>query len=231
MKYLIFIFIIFITSCSSSHHAILGSKLGWYVDKYNVKIIKDIKVSNLHIREVRVDNSSCLQGYTHHIELNGPIGADSSSIIRSILEEINKYHKCKSRSGVRYVTDVYLNSNGGLLSHGIKLGKIFRSYGSATIITDNQKCSSACAFAFVGGKYRKMEKNAQLMFHAPYYSQGYGGILCSNRIQMKNLETYFKEMLGLSAGNLLFERTMNYCSRNDGWVINKDAAQIYNIIN
>ena len=230
MKYLILIFIFFIASCSS-HHKILGSKLGWYVDKRNVKIIKDIQISNLQIREVRMDNSSCLQGYKHHIELNGPIGADSSSIIGSILEEINKNHKCKSSDGVRYVTDVYLNSNGGILSHGIKLGKIFRSYSSATIITDNQKCSSACAFAFVGGKFRKMEKNAHLMFHTPYYSQGYGGIVCSNRSQMKNLKTYFRQMLGLSAGNLLFERTMNYCSSNDGWVINKDAAQIYNIIN
>jgi len=75
-----------------------------------------------------------------------------------------------------------------------------------------------------------MENDAKLMFHAPYRSGNYFGIECGRKYQMQDLRTYFIRMLGSSTGNLLFDRTMSYCSRSDGWIINKDAAQIYNIL-
>ena len=229
MKYLLIFIILFATSCSS-HHEILGTTYGYDSDKYGLSIIRDIKVSDLEIREVKMKHSQCVSGYSHHIELNGPIGPDSSSIIQMILKNINKNNKCVDKNGKRVVTSVYMNSDGGLLIDGIKLGNIFRDAGTSTQIIGNQTCSSACAFAFVGGTYRKMDDNAKLMFHAPYNLGTYSGIQCSSKYQMQDLKTYFKRMLGSSTGNLLFDRTMSYCSRSNGWIINKDAANIYNIL-
>ena len=229
MKYLLIFIILFATSCTS-HHEILGTTYGYDSDKYDLSIIRDIKVSDLQIREVKMKDSQCLSGYSHHIELNGPIGPDSSSIIKMILKNINKNHKCVGKDDRKVVTSIFMNSGGGLLIDGLKLGNIFRDAGTQTQITGNQTCSSACAFAFVGGTYRKMDDNAKLMFHAPYNLGTYSGIQCSSKSQMQDLKTYFKRMLGSSTGNLLFDRTMSYCSRSNGWIINKDAANIYNIL-
>ena len=38
-------------------------------------------------------------------------------------------------------------------------------------------------------------------------------------------------MLGQNVGNLLHDRTMQYCSKTDGWELNPDAARIFGILN
>jgi len=77
---------------------------------------------------------------------------------------------------------VVLNSNGGNLIEGIKLGKLIREYGFNTEIGtvdlsdpyDEPKdgiCFSACALAFLGGEVRSIASAEQLGFHQ-FYTDG-----------------------------------------------------------
>ena len=127
---------------------------------------------------------------------------------------------------------VYLNSGGGYLEDGFKLGKIFRKYGAQTSIADwGGECYSSCATAFLGGKFRHMGKESIIMFHAPYTYSSISGqdISCSKSDQ--ELLSYFETMLNKVDGKFLYERTMSYCSSSSGWTLNNDAAEIFEITN
>ena len=69
---------------------------------------------------------------------------------------------------------VRLNSPGGLVFEGIKIGRIIRGARLETLVYRNDQCASACALAFLGGtrRYatgtgvgRRMEFGAALGFH------------------------------------------------------------------
>ena len=64
---------------------------------------------------------------------------------------------------------VVLNSRGGYLSDGLKLGDYLLSTKYILILDIEILVPSSCSTAFLGGKYRTMEKTATLMVHSPYF--------------------------------------------------------------
>ena len=192
-------------------------------------IIEESLVSGLQVRLVRLSGGTtpCVSGTTDHIELNGPIGPDSTYIVSKYLEMAQK---CYDANGKWFVNDVYLNSTGGLLADGIKLGKLFRKNQMHTMLSGDQRCASSCAVAFLGGKFRQMQDEAELIFHAPYKQGSYRQENCLSGTQSQFLKSYYVEMVGREIGNTLFDRTMSYCGSNQGWVINSGAARAYGIV-
>ena len=226
MKNILLIFLIFILYSCGEKPQILGSSYSW--SNYH-STIRDIKIGDLQIRHVRTSDSSCNQGFWDGIELDGTINNDATIVIEKILKEIdNGKGKCTrgSQPASKYIT---LNSDGGYLVEGIALGKIFRKYQVSTSITKDQKCRSACSTAFLGGKFRDMDENALLMMHSPYLDKGYS-IKCASKNEVSELKKYYIDMLDIETGNLLFDRTMKYCSKSDGWTLNPDAAEILGIL-
>lgn len=81
--------------------------------------------------------------------------------------------------------EVFLNSPGGVLLEGIKLGLIFRKYGLWTSVqkleavddyplpglANSARCASACAISFLGGKRRNLSRDNELGFHRFYNSE------------------------------------------------------------
>ncbi len=70
-------------------------------------------------------------------------------------------------------TAVYLNSTGGSLYEGMRLGRAFHQLGVRTVIEgDGALCVSACALAFLGGRdgngtpWRTKSSSSQLGFHS-----------------------------------------------------------------
>jgi hypothetical protein len=216
------------TTSKGSFHSILGSDdWGWYVSESDVVVHRDISVSGLRIREVSRTNSQCVNGRYRHIELEGNIGPDSTEIIRRIVSKMPKCVDKVSGKGVSKV--VYMSSGGGYLIDGIELGRFFREQQINTRLANGQQCASSCAVAYLGGTYRDMASNSNLIYHAPYL-HSFSGIDCSDQGQVKILKDYFNSMLGKENGEYLISRTLSYCSTNDGWTINKDAAQIFGIL-
>ncbi|WP_273728856.1 hypothetical protein [Brucella gallinifaecis] len=100
---------------------------------------------------------------------------------------------------------VALNSPGGILGEGIKLGEFFRKQNVKTIVAKyspkpplqeeweysayaqslpGAECNSACALAFMGGVERIVEEDAKIGFH-----QFYGSYDQDNQISHSELET------------------------------------------
>lgn len=64
---------------------------------------------------------------------------------------------------------VLLNSEGGSLYAGIEIGRTIRMRGLSTLVSPGVgECASACAFAWVAGTPRMLERGAKLGFHAAY---------------------------------------------------------------
>jgi len=229
-------------SSSKEKHYILGTNS--YFGEGEYEIISDIKVSNLQIRQVRQKSNwtktNCKSSEVmDHIEVNGPINPDTPFIVERLLEKINNNNPCTNSNGTPYSVGVYLNSGGGYIRDGYKLGEILRKDGAHTIIATTGECYSSCAAAFLGGRYRAFQPSTsdsegKLMFHAPYrykseyYGIGRADIACNAKDD--ELRNYMVKMLNSKDGNFLYERTMSYCSISDGWSLNKDAAELFNIL-
>lgn len=236
VKFSVFLFLIFfLISCGVSDdtrgefHTILGSDRGFYIEEYNIEVLLDARVGNLQVKQVKMKSPDCYSGVQHHIELSGEIGPDSTAAIKKLLQNIPK---CKDINGnIALPTVVYMNSGGGLLKDGFEMGRLFRSLGYiGTVITGGQSCSSSCAIAFLGGTFRFMRSDAEILFHAPYLRLADKSIDCSDKGQVEDLKRYFAYTLK-EDGNFLHKRTMDYCSVSTGWVLNADGAKLFGITN
>ena len=126
--------------------------------------------------------------------------------------------------------EIYLSSHGGSLKHGIEIGRILRKFKINTFIDDGQRCSSACAVAFLGGEKRKILGDGSILFHAPYLRSS-EKTDCRDRGQVQILSEYYRDMLGSKDGNFILERTMSFCSKENGWILNVDAARTFGVSN
>ena len=66
------------------------------------------------------------------------------------------------------ITRVQLDSPGGRLHEGLKLGKLIKKHKLNTYV--KRGCFSACTVAFAGGAKREMDESASFGFHAPIRS-------------------------------------------------------------
>lgn len=77
-----------------------------------------------------------------------------------------------SKLPIKKHTAIYLDSPGGNLYEGIRLGMYFKSKRIKTVVDGNKMCASACAIAFLGGtdyqgnKWMSSTTNSRLGFHA-----------------------------------------------------------------
>jgi hypothetical protein len=67
---------------------------------------------------------------------------------------------------------VVLQSDGGSLIAGIRIGRFIRLRSVSTLVPDKGRCASACAIAWLGGATRYMGASAQIGFHAAYRDEG-----------------------------------------------------------
>ena len=228
LRYLIIIFFAtLLSSCAETpRHNILGTTYGWDDGTGEYNILLDAKIDKLRIRHVRWNSpeTPCDSGYMDHLEIEGTIGPDSTAAVERLLP---KLHNC-TYSGGSYSNTVYLSSGGGLLEDGYAMGRLFKRYEMQTFITGGQQCASSCAIAFLGGKWRSMEFDAELLFHAPYLSSGIA-IDCADYGQVDELKKYYQATLGSKDGEYLLDRTMSYCSNSSGWTLNADGAKLFGI--
>lgn len=204
-----------------------GATKAWAKEVYNIDGLKIYTYINEH------DINACYQGSEVILSLTGVIGPDSSFAMSRLLERLPR---CLSRTGaIRFPLIVMLSSNGGLLEDGYSLGKELRKRQVTTVIENGSYCASSCAVAYLGGTARHIQSSGTIMFHGPYFSgkneYGQRDIDCDVGEQSLNeLKDYYVSMTDKEVGERLFERTMWYCSANDGWVVTGGAAaELYGI--
>lgn len=174
-------------------------------------------------------SQACDSGGVHIVKLEGTIGPDSSFAIERLL---SRMAPCKNPVGdVLVPVTVKLSSNGGLLEDGYLMGRSLRKYAVTTEVESSNVCASSCAVAFLGGLKRVVQEKSILMFHAPYFDRrnAYGSRDADCNVgedALIELQNYYVEMLGKEEGERIFERTMWYCSADDGWVISGPSAAL-----
>jgi len=200
-----------------------------YISNRNIKFYN---IDNLKIMTDSAKESDCYSGNKHNIKIHGYISKDSSFAVEKILEELQP---CRDQSGriVRPIL-VTMNSSGGELIHGYKLGYILRKHRAFTYIGHDNVCASSCAVAFLGGERRIIEKGGVILFHSPYTILQTGErkkISCDvDDKTLLDLLGYYKTITDAEIGLRLFDRTLQYCSTEDGWVVKGgDAAYLFGI--
>ena len=177
--------------------------------------------------------TNCVSGTQHKIVLEGQISPDSSFAVSRLLARLKP---CRDELGkvVEPIT-VSMKSGGGLLNHGYLLGQALRKNKASVVVEDGSICASSCAVAFLGGAVRTVEEEGLIMFHAPYFNgkneYGERDINCDVGDQaLEKLKQYYVDMTDNDTGERLFDRTMWYCSADDGWVVTGGAAaELYGI--
>jgi len=176
----------------------------------------------------------CDQGGYYSIDITGDIGPDSSFAIEKLLDESPN---CVDRNGVIVSrTTVILSSAGGLLEDGYKMGQLFRANGVHTQVNDESLCASSCAVAYLGGVDRTMGEDAVIMFHSPYFyelnSSGERVPNCDLGSESSaKLLSYYQEMTSNEEGQRLMDRTLSYCSADDGWVLKgANSAELFGVV-
>jgi hypothetical protein len=87
------------------------------------------------------------------IEVDGGLGFGVSTAVGELLAD---------NPGVRRIR---LNSGGGALSEGVRLRELIVAHGLDTY--SSRECSSACVSAFIGGRFRYLQRGARMGFHLP----------------------------------------------------------------
>ena len=189
----------------------------------NYKILIDAEVDGFRVRQVRFDSTICSSGYHETLEIEGVINQDSTRMLSKVLPRL---HQCVDQENNDFIPNmVFLSSNGGLLNEGYAAAKLFNEYNVEAVLYGDQKCASACATAFLGANTRSMRDASILSFHSPYRIQGKEQ-LCSTREEQAELKAFFVKQMGLEDGGFLFDRTMDRCSGDDLWELNRDAAML-----
>ena len=202
------------------------NRFDWEETVYNIDTVK--------ITEFKNKNSAiCELGSETKLLIEGVIGPDTSFALRRLLGRIPK---CTSAEGQELVpVTISLRSGGGLLNDGYKMAEALREFKAKTIIEDGNACASSCAVAFLGGDTRVVEEKGIIMFHAPYFDgrneYGERDINCDvGEDALAQLKTFYESMTDSEISHLLFDRTMWYCSADDGWVVTGGAAaELYGI--
>ena len=200
--------------------------LPWVTETYNIDLLRVTTSTRNNV-------DYCASGGVHKILIEGQISPDSSFALDKLLSRLEP---CKAQSGkVLMPVSISLSSGGGLLDDGYALGETFRRKEVTAVIESSKTCASSCAVAFLGAKKRVVESQGQIMFHAPYFNganeYGKRDVNCDvGRETLDKLEQYFVTMTSKDTGERLFERTMWYCSAEDGWVVTGGAAaELYGI--
>jgi ATP-dependent protease ClpP protease subunit len=207
----------------------------------NNEILQDVQVSGLRVKLERSHMTSTSYFYEYcrgrryrdTIDVNGVINSDTAFIIGNMLKRISETMECSPRKQTP-VPMVFLNSNGGSVYDGFEIGNLFNQYRVHAVVLGwdggYSTCASSCAIAFLGAPYRSMD--GRMVFHAPYtYVGNSRQINCKNTAVNDDLKGYYRHFLGNENGDRLYDRTMRYCSTDDGWTVNEDAALMYGIAN
>jgi len=116
------------------------------------------------------------------------------------LNDDEKLHQYLSHLTPKKHTAIYLDSNGGSLYGGMKLGRYFKDHQIKTVIQGYKSCASACALAFLGGrdyhgnKWMSSTTTSRLGFHAFSYANNKYENMDSTQKTVSDILRYGKDV-------------------------------------
>jgi hypothetical protein len=206
-------------------HTVMGSVQTSYPNSV-LTLQTETEKPSFHIKLFSIKNSDCTSGFIDYIEFDGEINKESLSTFESVLLEAQG---CKNNRGNALYPFVYLNSSKGLINDGLALGQLLRKFNTETLVTQAQVCRGACAFAFLGGRLRALQQDAQLVF-ASDQARGIG-IDCTKASDQVPIRNYAQKMLGLDVGDKFYFNLLGYCTQPSGWSLERLSAKTWSLTN
>ena len=145
--------------------------VGNWVSQNEHVVHADIKINDLRIRHIeRIENTDCVKGKQEFLEILGPINPDTHEVVKRLL---NSFDKCYDKTGLFIVPTIYLDSGGGYLRDGFKLGRVLKNY-KTKIFRYNPNPRKYRITPFKNNKYlifsESYHKNKELYRITDYFS-------------------------------------------------------------
>lgn len=175
---------------------------------FAAKLVDSMSVEGAVVKIYEFVAPQCNNRPIRYIIVNGKMEDERlPKVVDYALKEAKGY-TCREGEG----NVVYLNSPGGLVTVGMKVGFKLNDYNSFAVIWKGDDCASACAFAFMGAKIRKVNVGGNVMLHRPYKTDDLGNKDCKMGVRAENiLRDYFIYTIGDRQGVALFNQMMSSC--------------------
>jgi hypothetical protein len=192
-------------------HVVMGSNSYGYPGA-QMQVVSAIQGDLFQVRHSRLKYPDCTSGALDVVEFSGTIDRTSLSSFSSVLQSLRP---CTRRDGSRVVSPVYLNSAQGELLLGIQLGQWFQTQTVEVIVSEGQVCESACAVAYLGAVYKRVQATGRVVLHLNG-EQG-RGFDCARSVDMMPLKNYLLSTTGKYSGQSLYNQALTHCRSGKGW--------------
>ena len=117
-------------------------------------------------------------------------------------------------------TLVWLTSSGGDLVTAFRIGKQIKQLGLTTVVHTGGLCGSSCAMIWMAGRHAIIERNSELVFHAPYEVRSPDK---PSQQAINAMVAYLMEVAGLTERQALALATA--APPSEGWAATEAAAR------
>lgn len=124
-------------------------------------------------------------------------------------------------------TVVSLNSPGGSVAGGIKLGKAIRQLKFDTNVRYKRDCLSACVFAYVGGVNRWLSESSRLGIHQFYKADSKSGSMSEGQVVSGLIAAYLEQMNVKPT----FLTAMSFFDRSEIHYLTREEAVAFGVVN
>jgi hypothetical protein len=148
----------------------------------------------------------------HYVFISGVINAGDGELFDQTLQ----YYRVQMKHAV-----VYLDSPGGSVQAGIRIGVAIHELGFTTFVAGGTECASMCADIWLAGKIRWAGDGAFIGCHQAYSRDRYGNLVPSDRANSYRADYY--QYLGL--GPAAIQYLLQAKPKDINWLTSADAER------
>lgn len=192
-------------------HVVLGSNNHGYPAS-QVQLVSSVQGERFETRHSRLRYPECMTGYLEFVEFSGYLDSSAVAALGGLVQNIKP---CVRKNGSRVVSPVYMNSSQGELALGMQVGQWFKTQAIELIVTEGQLCESACAVAFLGASFKRVQATGRAVLH---FNGEIGlGLDCARSTDMMPFKSYLMSVKGSQSGQTLYNQALTYCRNGKGW--------------
>jgi hypothetical protein len=199
------------TQEAAPFHVVLGSNNYGYPAS-QVQLVSSVQGERFETRHSRLRYPECMSGYLEFVEFSGFLDSSAVAAMGGLVQNIKP---CVRKNGSRAVSPVYMNSAQGELALGMQVGQWFKTQSIELVVTEGQLCESACAVAFLGASFKRVQATGRAVLH--FNGELGRGLDCARSTDMMPLKSYLLSVKGNQSGQILYNQALTYCRNSKGW--------------
>ena len=199
------------TQEAAPFHVDLGSNNYGYPAS-QVQLVSSVQGERFETRHSRLRYPECMSGYMEFVEFSGFLDSSSVAALGGLVQNIKP---CVRKNGSRIVSPVYVNSAQGELDLGMQVGQWFKTQSIELVVTEGQLCESACAVAFLGASFKRVQATGRAVLH--FNGELGRGLDCARSTDMMPFKSYLLSVKGNQSGQILYNQALTYCRNSKGW--------------